>query len=118
MPCLCQLLHGLKRGISISNRTSSAFTPCLPLGAGWEVGVQVTFCLGSTGECLPVIAAAVCDHSAGQLPARALPLLNEAPHRVQGSADLQGEHRAGCAGLSVFLTPLPEPWAAPFTPGN
>lgn len=60
---------------------------------GLKVRTHITFCLGSTGECLPVIPTAVCDNGAGQLPSSVLASLHQAPDCVQGSADLQG-HRS------------------------
>lgn len=86
---------------------------CCPAELGLEVGVCVTFRLGSAGERLPVIPTAVCHDGPGQPPSSTLAFLNEAPDCVQGTADLEGEHstwepacwavRAG--GESPFLQP-------------
>lgn len=108
MPCLCQLPMVSGEGSPSFSPTEPALhLPCACLSER-ELGavVHATFCLSSTGECLPVVATAVCHDSAGQLPSRALAFLNEAPHRVQGTADLEGEHGTACA-----TAPGPVCWA-------
>lgn len=75
---------------------------------GLELGGSVTFCLGSAGERLAVVPAAVCHDSSGQVPSSALSVLNQAPDRVQGAADLQGERSplsAAAGGESPAFQP-------------
>lgn len=88
-------LQGCQSWVLGAAFTSSAFTPgslpaaCLLSELGLEVGVCITFCLGSTGECLPVIPTAMRHDGARQPPSSTFALLNEAPDCVQGTADLE-----------------------------